>query len=418
MKTKNKNKNKSGFWQFWRTLGPGVITGASDDDPSGITTYTQAGAKFGFATLWVMLITFPLMVSIQEMCARIGLVAKLGLAGVLRKYYTRKILYVMILFSFPAITLNIGANIAGMGAVANLLVPQVPIDVFSLLFTILLLVAIISFPYNKIAKIMKWFCLTLLLYIMVPFFLNVGWTEIFLATIKPDFQLTKEYLAVLVAILGTTISPYLFFWQASMEVEEVHHKHLIVDKNILKQMRNDVDFGMLFSNFVAYFIILTAGSVLFEAGITEISTVEQAANALRPLAGNLAYLFFAIGVIGTGFLSIPVLAGSLSYIMAETFNWQEGLDKKFYQAKGFYITIIVSLLIGLLIPVLGISPIKALLYSAIFYGITAPVLIVIILHICNNQKVMGKYRNGWVSNLFGGLAFLIMISATLAMFIL
>jgi Mn2+/Fe2+ NRAMP family transporter len=222
----------------------------------------------------------------------------------------------------------------------------------------------------------------------------------------------------LVAILGTTISPYLFFWQCSMEVEDFNQKHLVLDKKIISLMQKDVGGGMFITNIVFYFIILTTGTVLFNAGIHDVQTVEQAAQALQPLAGNMAYALFAVGVLGTGFLAIPVLAGALSYMMAEVFDWQEGLDKKFHEAKGFYITIIISLILGLAINFIGISPIKALIYTAVLYGITAPVLIALILHICNNKKIMGEYTNGIWSNLFGGLTFLLMsVAAVLLIYL-
>ncbi len=398
-------------------LGPGLITGASDDDPSGIATYSQAGAGFGFATLWTALITFPLMASIQEMCARIGMVTQEGLTGTLKKHYSKSILYLMMVFSFPAITLNIGADIQGMGAVANLLFPKVPAFAFSIVFTGILIFCIIRYPYQKLAAILKWLCLSLFLYLVVPFLVHPDWKAVFKSTFIPTIHFNKDFFGILVAILGTTISPYLFFWQTTMEAESMSHqtKNVMIDKRILSDMKKDVDFGMLFSNIVMFFLILTTGAVLYKAGIRQIDTVSQAAQALEPVAGKLAYLLFAIGVLGTGFLAIPVLAGSLSYIMAETFGWVEGLDKKFFQAKGFYITIIVSLLIGLSMDFLGISPIQALIYTAILYGLTAPVMIVIVIHICNNKKIMGEFTNGMWSNILGTLTFILMSVAAVAL---
>ena len=400
-----------------RFLGPGLVTGASDDDPSGIATYSQAGAGFGFAALWTALFTFPLMAAIQEMCARIGMVTNEGLTTTLKKSYPRFVLYLMMLFSFPAITLNIGADIQGMGAVANLLFPQIPVFAFSLAFTAILIFVIIKFPYQKLAAILKWLCLILLLYGIVPFLVHADWADVFKHTFIPTIQFNKEFFAILVAILGTTISPYLFFWQATMEVEDIAHstKKIIINKRILSEMKKDVDYGMLFSNLVMYFIILTTGAVLYKAGIRQIDTVGQAAKALEPLTGKLTYVLFACGIIGTGFLAIPVLAGSLSYIIAETFTLPKGLDKNFSEAKGFYITIIVSLIIGLSMDFLGISPIQALIYTAVLYGLTAPVMIAIILHICNNKKVMGAFTNGKYSNIAGGVTLLLMSAAGLAL---
>lgn len=399
--------------KFWQTLGPGLVTGASDDDPSGIATYSQAGAQFGTSLLWTAIVTYPLMVSIQEMCARIGLVTTHGLTGTIKRFYSKRILYLMLLVSFPSITLNIGADIAGMGAVGNMLVPQIPAFVFSVVFTALLMYSMIVWSYRKISTVLKWLCVVLFSYIFIPFLTHTDWSAVLQGTIYPKFETSAEYFTALVGILGTTISPYLFFWQTSMEVEEVNQKHLVLDKKIINLMQKDVEGGMFITNIVFYFIILTTGTVLFNAGINNVQTVEEAAQALQPLAGNLAYALFAIGVLGTGFLAIPVLAGALSYMMAEVFDWQEGLDKKFHEAKGFYLTIVISLLLGLAMNFIGISPIKALIYTAVLYGITAPVLIALILHICNNKKIMGEFTNGFWSNLFGGLTFLLMTIAAI-----
>ncbi len=397
--------------QFWKTLGPGLITGASDDDPSGIATYSQAGAQFGSKLLWTAIATYPLIVAVQEMCARIGLVTRHGLTGVIKRHYPKPVLYFIILLSFPSITLNIGADIAGMGAVANLLVPQVPPFIFSIIFTALLTYAIIFWKYRRIAMILKWLCIALFSYILIPFLTDTQWVAALNDTVMPNIELNRDYFMALVGILGTTISPYLFFWQASMEVEEIHHKRLVVDKRMLSEMETDVKGGLLLTNIVFYFIILTTGSVLFNCGIHNINTVEEAAQALKPLAGDGAYLLFSVGVIGTGALAIPVLAGSLSYMMAETFHWKEGLDKTFSQAKGFYITIIVSLIVGLLVQFSGISPVRALIYTAVLYGIVAPFLIALILHICNNEKVMGEYRNSRWANILGVVALVVMTAA-------
>jgi NRAMP (natural resistance-associated macrophage protein)-like metal ion transporter len=409
----NKKNRPNIFFRFWQQLGPGLVTGASDDDPSGIATYSQAGAAYGLATLWTALITFPLMAAIQEMCARIGLVTSHGLAGTLKSNYSKPVLYLMLLFSFPAIVMNIGADIAGMGAVGNLLFPAVHATYFSIVFTIMLLVLIIYLPYQKIAAVLKYLCIFLLVYLIVPFLYKQDWLAVLKATFIPTIKFDKNFISILVAILGTTISPYLFFWQATMEAEDIKQKkkHLLVNKRIMHEMKQDVDFGMLFSNLVMFFIILTAGTVLFNGGIHRIDTVEQAAEALKPLAGNVAYILFAVGVISTGLLAIPVLSGSLSYIITETFGWKEGLNKKFHQAKAFYIIIAVSLILGLAMNAIGISPIKALIYSAILYGLTAPVLIAIILHIANNKKIMGKYTNGKFSNILGFAALLLMTVA-------
>jgi NRAMP (natural resistance-associated macrophage protein)-like metal ion transporter len=399
--------------RFWNKLGPGLITGASDDDPSGIATYSQAGALFGLTTLWTALLTFPLMAAVQEMCARIGMVTSAGLTGTLKKSYPRWVLYLMILFSFPAIVLNIGADIAGMGAVSQLLFPQIHAAIFNVAYTALLIVLIIYLPYKKFSAILKYLCLVLLVYLILPFLAKQDWPLLLRSTFVPEIHFTKEFIGMLVAILGTTISPYLFFWQASMEVEEMgaQSKNLVVNKTLISRMRTDVYSGMFFSNLVMYFVILSTGTFLYRNGIHQIDTVDQAAQALKPLAGEFAYLLFAIGIIGTGLIAVPVLAGSLSYIFSETFGWEEGLDKKFHEAKGFYIVIIISMLVSLGINFLGISPVQALIYTAVLYGLTAPVIIAIVLHICNNENVMGKQVNGKASNIFGFLALILMTTA-------
>jgi NRAMP (natural resistance-associated macrophage protein)-like metal ion transporter len=405
---------------FWKKLGPGLVTGASDDDPSGIATYSQAGAAFGLSTLWTSIVAFPLMASIQQMCARIGLVTSQGLTGTLKKHYPKPVLYLMLIFSFPAIVMNIGADIAGMGAVGNLLFPSVDATYFSVIFTIILIGLIIYLPYQRIAAVLKYLCIVMLVYFIVPFLYQQDVTEIIKATFIPTLKFDKNFIAILVGILGTTISPYLFFWQASVEVEEMRSKkrHLIVDKRVIHAMDNDVDLGMTFSGFVMYFIILTTGTVLFKGGVHQIDTVEQAATALKPLAGNLAYLLFAIGVIGTGFIAIPVLSGSISYIITETFGWEQGLDKKFHEAKAFYVIIAISLILGLSLNYIGISPIKALIYTAILYGLTAPVLIAIILHISNNKKIMGENVNKRTTNILGFAALIIMtVAATILVYL-
>jgi NRAMP (natural resistance-associated macrophage protein)-like metal ion transporter len=396
-----------------RVLGPGLITGASDDDPSGIATYSQAGAQFGFSVLWTAFITFPLMAAVQGMCARIGLITSQGLTVTIKENYPRPLLYILLILSVPAITLNIGADIQGIGAVSHMIFPFIPTSVFCVAFTALLMYIIIKYPYKKIAMILKWLCLTLLLYILVPFLTKQDWPLIAKNTFVPSI---KEYLSIIVAILGTTISPYLFFWQTTMEVEEnMENKRVMVDKRVLTDMRKDVNIGMLLSNVVMFFIILTTATVLYAGGVRNIETVDQAAKALEPLAGKLTYLIFALGVIGTGILAIPVLSGSQSYMLAETFGWKAGLNKKFPKARAFYITIVISLLIGLSLDFFNVSPIKALLYTAILYGLTAPFLVAIVLFICNNRKIMKEHTNSLLSNILGVLTLILMTGAAVAL---
>ena len=413
-----KPKPPSRVQKLLKTLGPGLITGASDDDPSGIVTYAQAGAQFGLSTLWTALLTFPLMAAIQGMAARIGMVTSQGLTGTLKTHYPKAVLYGMILFCFPAVILNIGADIQSMGAVANLLFPRVPTFLFCIVFTAILLFVIIQYSYQRMAALLKWLCIALLFYLVIPFIVHPDWAAVARHTFIPSIRLDKDFLSILVAILGTTISPYLFFWQATMEAEDIEHKQkkrIFVNKRMLDDMKTDVNSGMFFSNLVMYFVILTAGVVLYGAGVKQIDTVEQAAHSLKPLAGQLSYLLFAIGVIGTGFLAIPVLAGCLSYILAETFNFSKGLDKKFYQAKPFYGMIVVSLVAGLCLQFLGITPVQALLYTAILYGLTAPVMIAVLLHIGNNKKIMGTHTNSVFSNVLGWLTLLLMTAAAVGL---
>jgi Mn2+/Fe2+ NRAMP family transporter len=318
----------------------------------------------------------------------------------------------MVLFSIPGIILNIGADIAAMGAVGNMLVPQIHSIFFSIFFTALLLFLIIYLPYEKISRILKFLCLGMLVYFIVPFLYKQDIMAIIEATCIPHITFTKDFLGIIVGILGTTISPYLFFWQASVEVEEQkNQRQLVVNKRIIKDAELDVDFGLGFSGLVMYFIILTTGTVLFKGGIHQIDTVYQAAMALKPLAGDLAYLLFATGVIGTGLIAIPVLSGSLSYIFAEAFGWEQGLSKKFHEAKGFYLIMGISLLLGLGLNYTGISPIQALIVTAVFYGCTSPILIGIILHISNNKTIMGKNTNGILTNVLGFIALVLMAVA-------
>jgi NRAMP (natural resistance-associated macrophage protein)-like metal ion transporter len=411
-------KKKEGkLRKYLKLLGPGLITGVSDDDPSGIATYSQAGAGFGLVLLWMAPFTFPLMAAIQGMCARIGLVTSQGLTRTLKRYYPPVILYLMLVFSVPAIILNIGADIAGMGSVTNLLFPKIPSFVFSLLFTIVMMVCIILFSYQKIAALLKWLCLSIALYIIVPFIVEVNWKDVLRHTFIPHIDFNKDFIEMMVAILGTTISPYLFFWQTTMEAEGREHeqKAIVVGKQVMENMAADVNSGMFISNVVMLFIILTTGVVLYNAGIRQIDTVDQAAKALAPLAGKFSYLCFALGVIGTGFLAIPVLTGSLSYILAESFGWKAGLDKKFHEARAFYIAIIVSLVVGLLINIMGVSPMKALILTAILYGITSPLMIAVIIHIGNNKKIMKGFTNSRLSNVLGFITFILMTSAALVL---
>lgn len=409
---------------FWRKVGPGLVTGVSDDDPAGLAIYSQVGAQTGFQLLWTALLTFPLMAAVQEICARIGLVTGHGLAGNLKRYYPRWVLLLLVGLVFAGNTLNIGADLAAMAAVTQLLIPGLPQWFFAIVFAGLIMAFLLIFSYRQIANVLKWLALTIMVYLLVPFITNTDWISALKATALPNFTFNKETVALIVAIFGTTISPYLFFWQTSMEVESKLLKvkrfftRWLVTKHELRDMEQDVTSGMLLSNVVMWFVIVTAAVTLNANGLTNIETVQDAAEALRPIAGNLAYAIFAIGIISVGFLAIPVLAGASSYALSETFGWREGLERKFYQAKQFYWVIIISTIVGLIIPLIGIHPVKALFYTGIFYGITSPILIYVILHVANNKKLMGRYTSSKLSNALGYTTFVIMTVALVALFLL
>lgn len=416
-------KKTSKFKKILKTLGPGFITGASDDDPSGIATYSQTGAQFGYKQLWAALFTYPFMVAIQEMCGRIGLVTGQGLAGVIKNNYSKKILFFSVFLLLIANTINIGADLGAMAASAELLW-GIPFAFWLIIMTVVTLLLEIFIPYPTYAKFLKYLTLSLFAYVIVVFVVKQDWNAIALSTFLPSFSWNKDYLLNLVAILGTTISPYLFFWQADEEVEEeiAHHKLTAIgvgkpkiNKGDIKAMRLDTIVGMFFSNLVMFFIIATSASTLGANGITKIDTAAQAAEALRPVAGEFAYLLFALGIIGTGLLAVPILAGSASYALSETFNLKAGLSKKFNEAHGFYGIIILATLVGVLINFTPIKPFQMLYYTAILNGICAPPLIVIILLIANNKKIMGKYTNNKLSNVLGVIIAVIMGLAALGL---
>jgi len=417
------------FKKFFKNLGPGFITGASDDDPSGIATYSQTGAIFGYNQLWTAIFSFPLMTVIQEMCGRIGLVTGKGLAGVIKHHYSKPILYFSVFLLFTANTINIGADLGAMAQAAQLLIP-IPFTLLLLAFTGITLILQVFIPYRIYARVLKYLTFSLFAYIITVFVVRQNWADIAYSTFVPTITFSKEYLMNIIAILGTTISPYLFFWQAGEEVEEeVAQKKLrmmgagipkVGDHDIV-QMRLDTVIGMFFSNLVMFFIITTTASTLHNNGITKIETAAQAAEALRPFAGDFAFLLFALGIVGTGFLAVPVLAGSASYALSETFGWKEGLYRKASKAIGFYSVIVIATLIGLLINFTPVEPFAMLYYTAIINGICAPILIFIILAIANNSKIMKKRTNGAFSNIVGyatGIIMSILALVLLGSFIL
>lgn len=411
---------------FFRRLGPGFITGAADDDPSGIATYAQSGAQFGYTQLWTAFFSFPFMVVVQEMCGRIGMVTGQGLSGVIRKHYSRKILAVALFLLIIANAINIGADLGAMASAVRLLV-DIPFIVVLIGLTVLTLGLEIFVSYPRYAKFLKYLTLSLFAYVITALVVHQDWGKIALSTFVPTFSFTKASVMNFVAILGTTISPYLFFWQADEEVEEeIEHKKIKaigvgtpkVTKKDLKGMRLDTVVGMFFSNLVMFFIIVTAASTLGLHGITSIETASQAAEALRPFAGDFAFLLFTLGIVGTGLLAVPVLAGSASYAIAEAVGWKGGLYRKLSDAPGFYGVITIATLAGLLVNFFGVPPFTMLYYTAILNGFAAPMLLVLILMISNNRSIMGKNRNGIVSNVFGAAITAVMTVACGLMLVL
>jgi NRAMP (natural resistance-associated macrophage protein)-like metal ion transporter len=400
--------------RFWKALGPGLISGASDDDPSAITTFSQAGARYGLSTLWVAILAFPVLASVQEMCARIGMVTQKGITGVVKAHYPKWVLYVLIGLSCPAFVLNMGADISVLGETGNLLFPQIAPLYCSIAFTLLLLLLMIVLSFKRLAQVMKFVCLSLVVYVAAPFFYPQHFIAIFKSSFIPSFHFDKPFLLVVTGLTGAIISPYLFFWQTSAEAEEAEEDAHTVNQPIKRKffiaMRKDIVTGAFFAVLIMYFVILTTGTVLHDNHIYEISTVKEAAAALKPLAGNASYTLFSIGIISTAFLIIPVLSGSVSYILSEAFNWKSGFNKSFSEAKEFYIIIIIAMFIGIIMQVLHINAVKALLFTTIIYGVTAPFLIAIILHICNNKKIMGKYANQRKANIPGVVTLILMLA--------
>ncbi len=402
---------------YWKSLGPGLTTGAADDDPSGITTYSQAGAQYGFNLLWLSTFTFPLMAIVQEMCARIGLVTGRGLAGSIRQYYPRWVLLSATFLLFFANSFNIGADLGAMAKATQLLAPHLSFTSLILGFTILSLALQIFTSYEKYAKYLKWLALVLVTYILSALTMNLDWNEVLQKAFIPTLSLTYNQIFLVTAILGTTISPYLFFWQTSQEVEEqilqgrttlkLRQEETTTDE--VKNMRTDVWSGMFLSNLVMFFIIAACAGVLYTNGITNITSAQQAAAALKPLAGDQAYLLFALGIIGTGMLAVPILAGSASYALSECFGWKLGLYRKLKEANAFYGVIIISTGIGLIINFLGFDPIKVLIYSAVLNGLIAPVILVLIVTMSSNIRIMGKWVNSKVVTTVGWLITIIMV---------
>ena len=413
---------KNSVKRLGKALGPGLITGASDDDPSGIGTYVQAGAQYGFVTLWTTLAMLPMQTAVQYICAKIGLVTGKGLAGVLREHYPRA-LYPAVIALVVANTLNAGADIGAIAAAINLLVP-IPAWVFIVPVSLGIIGLQVFGSYRMIEKVFMWLALALLAYIGAALFARPDIVKVLAGTLVPTIRLDPAYIGIIVALLGTTISPYLFFWQASQEVEEqisLGRRQLRqrqgASRSELKYAMWDTVAGMVFSEVVAYFIILAAGATLFAAGKTDVASATDAAAALRPLAGDAAALLLAIGLIGAGVLAVPVLTGSAAFGVAEAFGWRSGLDRQFKGAPQFYLVIVAATLVGMAINFLGINPITALVLSAVLNGLVAAPLIILIMLVSNDRAVMGQRTNGRLLNVVGWATAIVMGAAAVGLIV-
>jgi NRAMP (natural resistance-associated macrophage protein)-like metal ion transporter len=405
---------------YLRLLGPGLITGASDDDPAGIATYAVAGASLGYRTLWTAVVTLPLMIAVELTCARIGLISGTGLTGALKGHYPQPLVYMACAALLVANVFNIGADLAGMADAGEMLT-DVPSFLFVMLFAAAIVIFTVRAHYATFARYIKLATLALFTYIAAAIIVRPPWREVLDATFTPEWRTDQQYITMLLAILGTTISPYLFFWQASHEVEaekDLGRKTIATRRGAttaeLADARADVLTGMCLSNVVFYFIVLATASTLYRAGQHDIETTRQAAEALRPLAGNAAYLLFSMGLVGSGLLAIPVLAGSASFAIAELFGWRAGLDLRFRQAGRFYTVFGVAIAVGLVLDLLGVNPIRMLFLSALVNGLVAPPLLVLVMLAANNRKIMGNETNGLMLNLLGWTTVAIMGAAALA----
>jgi len=413
-----------GIKKFLKNMGPGVITGAADDDPSGIATYSQTGAQFGFGQLWTALYMLPFLVSVQEACARIGAVTGHGLASAVKKYYSRKVLMIMVVLVFIANTINIGADIGAMASAIQLITPF-SFTVLTLAITTFILLLEIFSSYPFYSRVLKWLAISLLSYPLTLFIISAPWGQIIHSTFTPHIEFNFAFFFIITGILGTTISPFMFFWHASEEVEEerslgmIRHGIPHLTTRFIKNLRADTLIGMLFSELGTWAIIIVAATVLHQNGVTDIRTAADAAKALEPLvstfpnAGYLAKLLFTTGIVGLGLLAVPIMAGSAAYALAEAFNFRDGLNLKLKQAHGFYGAITLATLVGLLINYIGIDPMKALVYSAVLNGFVAVPLIYLIGRISSDETIMGKYRSGLLSRTFIWLTFFGMAAAAL-----
>jgi NRAMP (natural resistance-associated macrophage protein)-like metal ion transporter len=424
MKRSSVQDSAIGKKAWWKKLGPGLITGAADDDPSGIATYSQGGAQFGFGMLWTLVLTYPLMVGIQLISARIGRVSGKGLATNVRLHYPISILYAIISLLFIANTINIAADVAAMGEALTLLIGGYP-HLYAFIFVIISLSLQVFIPYNKYVRVLKWLTLVLFAYVGIIFVVHIPWWQVFKMTFIPHFVWSSDYITMVVAIFGTTISPYLFFWQASQEVEELHNdpgaKALIVDAHqsiaSFRRIKIDTLTGMGISNAVAFFIMLTTAVTLHLHHVTNIQTSAQAASALKPVAGKFAFWLFSFGIIGTGMLAIPVLAGSAAYAMAGAFDWKNSLEAKPAADRNFYLIITLAMLIGLGICFTPMDPIKALFWSAVINGVISVPIMVIMILMAMNKKIMGEFVIGKSMKILGWICTGVMAIAVLTMFL-
>lgn len=417
-----KEPAKRSIWKWLTVLGPGLTTGAADDDPSGIATYSQTGAQFGFGQLWTALYMLPFMMAVQEACARIGLVTGKGIAAVVKEHYSKPVLYFVVGLVVVANTINIGADIGAMTAAAQLLVP-VSFVGLTLAFTVVILLLEIFTNYKVYSGMLKWLALTLLAYPVTVFIIHQDWPTVLKATVTPHIEYSFTFLFIITGVFGTTITPYMFFWEASQEVEEVNAKGKPkITWPVIYAMRKDNTFGMIVSEITTWCIILVGATVLHKSGIKDIKTAADAARALEPLvhsfphAGYLSKLVFSIGIIGLGLLAVPVLSGSAAYAVAEAFDWQASLNLRFRKAKGFYGVIIVAMLIGLAINFIGIDPVKALVYTAVLNGVAAVPLLFLIIKIMCRDDIMGEYKSRLTSKILLWVTFAVMGGAAVAMF--
>ena len=409
---------------LWLWMGPGMVTGAADDDPSGIATYSQAGAQLGNPILWTMLFTWPLMSAIQMVCGQIGRVTGRGVAANMRKFYGRRVALPLVLLLLVANVFNLGADIGAMGSAAKLLFGGSE-HIYAVGFTMLSIVLQVFIPYRKYSNVLKWLTFVLLAYIGVIFFVRVPWREVIEATFIPKMAWNKAYMSTFVALLGTTISPYLFFWQSSQEVEEIRTnetKHALIDQpeeapTALRWIRRDTLLGMGFSNLIAYTIILATAATLHANGITQIETASQAAEALRPLAGSLCFLLFSVGIIGTGLLAVPVLAGSAAFAVGESLQFRASLEDKPSHAKRFYGVLIFATLLGMLLIYVGLNPIRALFWSAVINGIISAPIMVVIMLMASRPKIMGAFTISRVWRWLGWGATAVMLIAVILFFL-